>query len=517
MREATTPGPQTRAGRREWIGLAVLALPTLLLAMDQSVLYLALPRLSEDLGASSTQALWIIDIYGFMLAGFLITMGTLGDRIGRRKLLLTGVAAFGLATVLAAYSASPGMLIATRAVMGIAGATLMPSTLALISTMFKDPKRRGVAVALWFSCLMVGSALGPVIGGAMLESLWWGSVFWLGAPVMALLLVLGPVLLPEYRDPAAGRIDLASVVLSLGTILPIIFGIKELAKGDPDAVPALSIVVGVAVGVAFLLRQRHLPNPLLDLRLFDSRAFTAALLILLLGSFAMGGVYLLVSMYLQVVEGLSPLRAGLWLVPSAVAIVVGSMLAPAIAQRVRPAYVIAAGLLVAAVGYFLITQICGAGGLPLLVSGFVLAFFGSGPMGALGTNFVVGSAPPAKAGSAASVSETANHLGIALGIAVLGSLGSAVYRGQLAGPLPAGIPAEAAGAARESITGAVAAAERLPIGPATELSHTAHAAFTAGLNAAAAVGAVLFVGLAVLAVVAFRHRHPGGDSHSHLP
>jgi DHA2 family multidrug resistance protein-like MFS transporter len=261
---ATATAP--KAGRREWIGLAVLALPTLLLSLDLSVLYLALPHLAADLRPSSSQLLWIMDIYGFMIAGFLITMGTLGDRIGRRRLLLIGGAAFGVTSVLAAYSVNAEMLIASRTLLGIAGATLMPSTLALISNMFQDPKQRAGAIAVWISCFMGGTAIGPVVGGLLLQWFWWGAAFLLGVPVMALLLVIGPVLLPEYRDRTAGRLDPASVALSLATILPVIFGIKELAKDGPTTVPAVAIMIGAGFGLAFIRRQHRLTSPLLDLR-----------------------------------------------------------------------------------------------------------------------------------------------------------------------------------------------------------------------------------------------------------
>ncbi|MFV2010002.1 MULTISPECIES: MFS transporter [unclassified Micromonospora] len=515
MQDTATSGPGQRATGREWLGLAVLALPTLLLSLDQSVLYLALPHLSADLGADSTQALWILDIYGFMLAGFLITMGTLGDRIGRRRLLMIGAAAFGVATVVAAYSQTAEMLIATRTLMGIAGATLMPSTLALISNVFHDARQRGVAIAVWFSCLMVGGALGPVVGGALLEAFWWGSVFLMGAPVMVLLLVLGPILLPEYRDPDAGRLDLPSVLLSLAAILPVIYGVKEFAQHGAGLAAVLAVVIGIVFGTIFVLRQGRVANPLVDLRLFRSRSFSAALTILMFGSVTTGGIYLLVSLYLQTVEGLSPLRAGLWLVPSTLAIIVGSMMAPALAQKVRPAYPIAAGLVVTSIGYLLLTQVGASGGLPLLVAGFVLAFFGAGPMGALGTDLVVGSAPPERAGSAASLSETANHLGIAIGIAVMGSIGAAVYRDRISDTVPAGVPDAAADTARESVTGATSVASELPTGVADQLLTAAHTAFTAGLNAAAVVGSALFLLLAVVALVALRHAKAGGDAAAH--
>ena len=440
-----------RAGRREWIGLAVLALPTLLLSLDLSVLYLALPSLSADLGASSTQQLWIIDIYSFMLAGFLVTMGTLGDRIGRRRLLLVGAAAFGAASVLAAFSTSAGMLIAARAVLGVAGATLMPSTMALIRNMFEDPRQMGLAIGVWMSCFMGGMALGPLVGGILLERFWWGSAFLLSVPFMALLLVVGPVLLPEYRDEGAGRLDLGSVALSLAAILPVIYGLKELARNGWDAVPALAIAGGVAFGVAFVRRQRRLADPLLDLRLFANCSFGTALGIMLLAGVVMAGATLLSALYLQSVLGLSPLRAGLWLLPQNVAMIAGFLVAPRFARRSRPAYVMAAGLAIAAGGLMLLTRVNGADDLDLVVGGLVLANGGIALPMALVTNLILGSAPPEKAGSAAAMSETGGEFGVALGIATLGSIATAVYRNRIADVIPPDVPAGAARAAHEGI------------------------------------------------------------------
>ncbi len=499
-----------RAGRREWIGLAVLALPTTLLSLDMSVLYLALPYLSSDLGASSTQQLWIMDVYGFMIAGFLITMGTLGDRIGRRRLLMIGGTAFAVASVAAAYSTSPEMLIVTRAILGIAGATLMPSTLALISNMFHDPHQRGVAIAVWMTSFMGGMTVGPLIGGVLLERFWWGSAFLLGVPVMVLLLATAPVLLPEYRDPSAGRLDLSSVVLSLATILPVIYGLKVLAKDGVTSTAMAAIAVGVAFGVVFARRQRRLTDPLIDLDLFRNRAFSTALSIGLAGGVVMAGTFLLLSMYLQMVEGLSPLRAGLALVPLNVAMAVASMLAPQLVRRYRVAYVMAAGLTIAASGLLLVTQVESEGGLALLLTGFLLACVGIALPSALGTNLVVGSAPREKAGSAAAMSETSGEFGIALGVAVMGSVGAAVYRNQV--DVPGGVPAEAAATAGESITGAVATAAQLPAGLGGDLLDTAREAFTSGLNVAAAVGSVLFVALAALVVRMFADEPVAADA-----
>ena len=493
----------TRATRRDWLGLVVLALPTLLLSLDVSVLYLALPRLSADLGADSTQQLWILDIYSFMLAGFLVTMGTLGDRIGRRRLLLIGATAFGATSVVAAYATSPGMLIAARALLGISGATLMPSTMALIRNMFRDPKQMSAAIGIWFSCFMGGMTLGPLVGGALLSTFWWGSAFLLGVPFMAMLLVAGPVVLPEYRDTAAGRLDLTSVALSLAAILPVIYGLKEIARDGWRTAPAVAVVAGVLVGVAFVRRQRRLASPLLDLRLFANRSFRSALGTTLATGVVMAGVTLMSILYLQAVRGLSPLHAGLWLVPQNIAMVAGSMAAPALSRRIRPAYLMAAGLLVAGGGLLVQTRTEAAGGVAAVVVGLTLAGLGISPAMALTMNLVLGSTPPEKAGSAASISETSGEFGVALGVATLGSLATIVYRAHLI--VPAGTPAAAGHAAREGITAATGAAGHLPGALGADLLDGARAAFTAGLTTVAGVGAAVFVGLAVLAAIAFRH------------
>lgn len=507
----TATGSGFQAGRKEWIGLAVLALPTLLLALDMSVLYLALPHLSADLAPSSTQQLWIIDIYGFMIAGFLITMGTLGDRIGRRKLLLIGAAAFAAASVVAAFSTSAGMLIATRALLGIAGATLMPSTLALISNMFRDPKQRGTAIAVWISCFMGGTAIGPVVGGAILEFFWWGSVFLLGVPVMLLLLATAPFLLPEYRDTEAGRLDLTSVVLSLAAILPVIYGLKELAKDGLETGAVLTVAAGLVFAVLFVQRQRRLSDPLVDVRLFSNRFFSSGLAINLVVAITMGGTFLFVSQYLQLVEGLSPLKAGLWMVPSTITMIIGTMLAPAIAQRIGPGNVIAGGMAIAAAGLLLLTQVDSSSGLTILVASMAITTFGVGGPFALVTDLVVGSVRPEKAGSASAISETSGEFGIALGIATLGSLGTIIYRNQMTDTIPAGVPTGSAETARESITGGVSVAGQLPAPLSAELLDGAREAFTIGMTTVAGVGAAAAAVCVLLAVVLLRNMRPSGD------
>jgi DHA2 family multidrug resistance protein-like MFS transporter len=330
---ATQTAPPRRAGMREWIGLAVLALACLLYVMDLTVLHLAIPSISEDLHPSSAQLLWIIDIYGFMVAGFLITMGTLGDRIGRRKLLMIGAAAFGAVSIMAALSTSPEMLIISRALLGIAGATLAPSTLSLIFAMFEEPRQRSIAIGVWISAFSAGGAIGPVLGGILLEQFWWGSVFLLALPVMALLLVLGPIVLPEYKAPDAGKLDLASAALSLVAVLAVIFGLKQIAQDGVGPLPVGSIALGLVAGAIWVRRQLSLSDPMIDVRLFRIPKFSAALAVNFLAIFMAVGYFLFVAQYLQLVLGLSPLEAGLWSVPSAIGFVVGSNIAPRIVHR----------------------------------------------------------------------------------------------------------------------------------------------------------------------------------------
>src|SRR5215211_2660088 len=458
------PQEATLAGRREWIGLAVLALACLLYAMDLTVLHLAVPALSEDLQPSSAQLLWITDIYGFMVAGFLVTMGTLGDRIGRRRLLLTGAAAFGLISVMTAFSTSPEMLILSRALLGVAGATLAPSTLSLIFSMFHDPRQRTTAIGVWITSFSAGGAIGPVVGGVLLEHFWWGSVFLLTLPVMALLLILGPRVLPEYRDPGAERLDLVSAALLLVAVLTATFGVKEIAQDGLSWPVVSSILAGLVLGVIFVRRQLRLADPMIDPRLFRIPAFNAALATNLLGIFIAVGYFLFVAQYLQLVLGLSPLRAGLWSLPSAAALIIGSNLAPHLLRRVRPAYVIGTGLALAAIGLGVLTRVGGSADLAILVTASFVVSLGLAPVFTATTDLIVGSAPPERAGAASGISETGSELGGALGIAILGSIGVAIYRAGLADSLPAGVPSQASAAARDTLGGAVGVAQQLPAG-----------------------------------------------------
>jgi DHA2 family multidrug resistance protein-like MFS transporter len=431
-------------------------------------------------------------------------MGTLGDRIGRRKLLMIGAAAFGMVSLLAAFSRSAEMLIVSRALLGVAGATLAPSTLSLIFHMFEDPKQRSVAIGVWIGSFSAGSAIGPVLGGLLLEYFWWGSVFLLALPVMAALLILGPRVLPEYRDPEAGRLDLLSAAMSVVAVLAVIFGLKQIAQDGLGWLPAGFIALGLAVGALWVRRQRSLADPMIDVRLFKIPAFNAALAVNFLAIFVAVGYFLFVAQYLQLVVGLSPLEAGIWSLPSAFGFIVGSQLAPRIVQRVRPAQLISGGLAIAAVGLGLLTQVGTSGGLVTLIAGSVVISLGLAPVFGLTTELIVGSAPPERAGAASGISETGAELGGALGIAILGSIGVAIYRTDIATRVPAGVPAHAEAVARDTLGSAVAVAGQLPGEIGTALLETARAAFVHGMQLTSAIAAVVAVGLAMLALAMLR-------------
>lgn len=493
-----------RAGRREWIGLAVLAIACVLYAMDLTVLHLAVPSLSAELKPTGVELLWIVDIYGFLVAGSLITMGTLGDRIGRRRLLLIGAAAFGFVSLLAAFSTSPEMLIVSRALMGIAGATLAPSTLSLIFNMFLDPKQRAVAIGVWISSFSAGGAIGPVLGGILLEYFWWGSVFLMALPVMALLLVLGPRVLPEFRDPEARGLDLLSAGMSLAAVLALIYGLKVIAQDGFGWLPGLSILVGLAIGYMFVRRQQGLADPLIDLRLFRIPTFNVSLATNVLGVFVAFGYFLFVAQYLQLVLGLSPLQAGLWSLPSALGFVFGSNVAPRFVHRFPPAIVLGFSLALAAIGLASLTQVGGSIGLSIVVTASVVISLALSPVFSLTTELIVGSAPPERAGAASGISETGAELGGALGIAILGSLGTAVYRSALGSRLPAGVPSSAGEAARDTLGAAVGIAEKLPDGVGLALLDVARDAFVQGLHLAAAISAIVAIGATIMVMILLR-------------
>ncbi|MFN0299440.1 MAG: MFS transporter [Burkholderiales bacterium] len=495
-----------RATHREWTGLAIIALPCMVYAMDLTVLNLAVPALSAELQPTNAQLLWIIDIYGFMVAGFLITMGTLGDRIGRRRLLLIGAAAFGIASAIAAFSRSAEMLIAMRALLGIAGATLAPSTMSLIRNMFHDDQQRQFAIGVWIASFSLGGAIGPLVGGLLIEWFSWGSVFLIAVPVMAALLLLGPWLLPEYRDPNAGRLDLWSVALSLAAVLPMIYGLKHMAEhAAVSGIALVAIVVGVAMGVLFIRRQGRLAYPLLDLRLFRRATFSAAILAYALSCLAMFGVYIFITQYLQLVLGLTPLYAGLATVPWALAFVAGSLMAPKLARRMRPLSVLVWGLVVAALGYALLALVDEPFGLAVLIAATVVMSLGMAPVFTLGNEMIITAAPPERAGLASAISETSSEFSGALGIALFGSVGAVLYRSGLQSAMPTGVPPDVAGQALATLGGAVNASASLAPPLNLALADAARASFVDAVQVAAIVAAVILLAASAVAARILRN------------
>ncbi|MGJ3509048.1 MFS transporter [Enemella sp. A6] len=478
--------------------MGLLALPTFLLGMDVTVLYLVLPAMAADLAPSATETLWIMDAYGFLLAGFLVTMGTLGDRVGRRRLLMIGIAAFAAVSVFAAIAPNAGMLISARGLLGIAGATLMPSTLSLISNMFPDSRRRAVAIGVWATMFAGGMAAGPIVGGVLVDSFWWGAAFLVSVPIAIVVLAVGKAVLPEYRDPRGGRIDLPSVGLSLVAILPVVYAIKHLAGHGPDISVAVAVIVGVLASWVFWRRQLRLADPLLDVALFRNKAFSVALTVLLVGLVGVGGSMYLVTQYLQLVEGLSPFIAGLWMGPPALAMFVAAIGAPLLARSIRPGYIMGGTLAISLIGYILLAVV-GPDDELTVATGFAFVYLGLGAIAALGTDIVVGAAPASKSGSAASLSETVQELGIAIGVAILGSLTTAIYRSELT--TADSMAADEAAALTDSLSSATAIADQLPAGALLE----AQEAFTTGLNIASSVAGLMIAVVTVLCLRMLRH------------
>ncbi|NNH71052.1 MFS transporter [Nocardia uniformis] len=481
--------------------------------MDLTVLHLAVPEISAVLHPTSSQLLWIIDVYGFMVAGLLITMGTLGDRIGRRRLLLIGGSAFGIVSVIAAFAPTAEMLILCRALLGIAGATLAPSTLSLIFNMFRDPRQRSVAVGVWVGAFSAGGAIGPLFGGVLLEHFWWGSVFLLAVPAMVLLLVLGPKVLPEFKDPNAGRLDLLGAAQSVLTMIALVFAMKQIAQDGVSVSALVALAIGVATGVLFVRRQLSRPDPMLDLRLFRLGAFRTALTVNVIGVFVAFGYFLFIAQYFQLVLGMSPLQAGIAMAPSGIGFIVGSQLAPRIVRVVRPAYLIGGGMTVAAAGLAMLTQASVNDGPALAVAASLLISLGLAPVFGITTELIVGSAPPEQAGAASGLSETGAELGGALGISILGSLSIAIYRGDLT-DLPVGLSPEASESVRDTLGGAVAVADSLPEQLATAVVDAARDAFVHGVHLTAGIVAVAALVLAAISAVKLRHI-PAGDLPGH--
>jgi DHA2 family multidrug resistance protein-like MFS transporter len=496
-----------RATRREWIGLCVLSIACLIYSMDLSVLFLAMPAIVTDLDPSAAQLLWINDIYGFMVAGFLVTMGTLGDRIGRRLVLLIGAFSFGVASGFAAFASTADQLILARALLGIAGATIAPSTLSLIVNLFKDEGERNRAIGIWGTAFALGGLIGPLIGGSLLQYFHWGSVFLINIPVMLALLAVAPFLLPEYRNVDAGRLDLPSVALSLATVLPIIYGVKHMAADGFHVSQLLYIAIGLVVGCVFIRRQKRLADPLIDLALFRIPAFVASLMVNLAGVFFVFGVFLFQNLFLQLVIGLSPLDAALWSVPSALVFTIMSFQAYRFTNRFGPVKTVLGGLLVNAVGTAAMAVAAYAESLVGILCASMIVGLGFVPVVLTTTGLIVGTAPPERAGSASAISETSAEFGGALGVAMLGSLATLIYRMTMNGVDLSGLNEAQAQAVSATLAGAVETARTMNDPAAAAWLEPAKAGFSLGFAVCCAVATVTLILLSVIAGRVYARAH----------
>ncbi|NTJ42906.1 MFS transporter [Agrobacterium larrymoorei] len=500
------PGADERASQRDWIGLCVLSIACLIYSMDLSVLFLAMPAIVADLDPSAAELLWINDIYGFMVAGFLVTMGTLGDRVGRRKLLLFGAFAFGAASALAAFSQTSQQLIISRSLLGIASATVAPSTLSLVVNIFKNEAERNRAIGIWGSAFALGGLIGPLIGGLLLQYFHWGSVFLINIPVMLVLLAIGPFILPEYKNEDGGRIDLPSVFLSLATVLPVIYGFKHMAADGFDLRQLLPIAAGVAVGVLFIGRQKRITHPLIDLKLFRIPAFTASLIVNLAGVFFVFGTFLYQNLFLQLVIGLSPLHAALWSVPSASVFAIMSFQAYRFTNHFGPVKTVLLGLVVNAIGTTAMAIASYNQSLIGVLCASVIVGLGFVPVILTTTGLIVGTAPPERAGSASAISETSAEFGGALGVALLGSLGTVVYRMVMNGVELGGLNEHQAVAVTATLAGAVETAKAMGVSNAAWLE-PARRGFSLGFAACCLLASVTLLLLALIAKKVYAKAH----------
>ncbi|MFF3164937.1 MULTISPECIES: MFS transporter [unclassified Streptomyces] len=497
LRPAGTTGAVKRPGR--WLALGVLVLAVLLVAVDATVLGLATPYISEDLRPSGTQLLWIGDVYSFVIAGLLVSMGSLGDRIGRKRILLAGATAFGAVSVLNAYATTPELMILARALLGVAGATLMPATLALIRNLFHDPRERSLAIGVWGATASAGTAVGPIAGGFLLEHFWWGSVFLINLPVMAVLVLVGVRTLPESRNPAPGPWDLSSVVLSLVGMIGIVYAVKETAAHGLAPVPLTAALLGAAALYGFVRRQLTMPVPLLDMRLFRRRGFSGAVLADLLTVLGMSGLVFFLSQYLQLVQGRRPFEAGLAELPAAVGAVAAGLVAGHAARRFSVRVVVSGGLAAIGAALAVLTTLSRSTGYPLLGAALLVVGVGAGFSFTVTADVILAGVPKDEAGAASAVSETAYELGAALGIALLGSIVTGAYRGFTG---PAGTPAQA----HESLGGAVEAARGMPAEAAGQMLDAARDSFVHGLHLASGAGAAVLLATAAAAWFLLRNQ-----------
>lgn len=493
---------RTRAGRREWLALAVLMIPVLLVSVDNTVLSFALPEISMDLRPTGNQLLWIVDLYALMLAGLLIAMGSFGDRVGRRRLLVIGAVGFGVASLIAARAQSAEMLIAARALLGIFGATLMPSTLSIIRNVFTDARDRRLAIATWAAMFSGGAALGPIVGGWLLEHFWWGSVFLINVPLIVLFVPLAMLLLPESRDPLPGPLDLASAVLSMLAMAPMVFAIKHGAKEGVDDLTLASVTLALVAGWLFVRRQRARENPMLDVSLFADRVFTGAIVANMLSLMGLAGFLFFGSQLLQLVLGLSPMNAAMVLLPGLLVTVAFGFVAVRLVERFPVRVLVSGSFVASSMGYALAAFTGHPTVLSVLIA-FAIMGIGIGMAETLTNDLILASVPAPKAGAASAISETAYEVGAVLGTAVLGSVLTATYRNQLT------VPAELAYGERshafETLGSTLQYAARYPNVLGEQLAESAKTAFDLGVQLTSGVAILVALGAALVSWRAFRH------------
>lgn len=486
----------SRAGAREWIALAVLMLPVLLVAIDNTVLAFALPQIAGALEPTGAQQLWMVDVYPLVLAGLLVPMGVLGDRFGRRRLLMIGAVGFGVVSVLCAFAPTAEWLIAGRALQGLFGATLMPSTMSLLRSLFLDRVQRRLAIAIWATGFSVGSAVGPSVGGLLLAHFWWGSIFLLAIPLLLPLLVLVPLLVRESRDAAAPRVDLVGIVLAMLTLAPFAAAIKHLATDGIDVVAIGLVALAAASGVLFVRRMDRAEHPMLDLALLRDRAFSTGVLVNLLSVVALVGFLFFLTQHLQLVVGMSTLEAALVLLPGTAAMILAGLGSVRLVRRIRQEVVMVGALVASTIAYVTVAVLGADISVAAIAAAFALLGAGIGAAETLSNDLVLASAPVDKAGAAAGVSETAYELGAVLGTAVLGGILTAVYQATLV--VPASIGAADAARAEETLSGGIHVADAVGGEAGAALAEAARHAFDAGVVWTAGAGAVLIAAAAFL-------------------
>ncbi|WDN52539.1 MFS transporter [Streptomyces clavuligerus] len=413
--------------------LAVLCASLLLVAMDATILNVALPSLIEDLDPGAIAQLWIIDVYGLVLGGLLVTTGAVGDRYGRKLLFITGIMVFGVASVVAATAGTTWQLIAGRVLLGIGGAMVMPSTLSLIRNIFTDARERTRAIGIWAAVAGAGAAVGPLVGGVLVEEYGWSAAFWVNVPVVVVTVVAGVWLLPEFKDSGHDRLDYLGAVLSVVGIIALAWGIKHVAKGSPAPADVLVLLGGLLALALFARRQLGLRDPLLDVRLFRNRAFTAAALAILMAMLAIGAALFLLSLWLQYVHGYSPSEAGLRTLPAALAMLAGALLAPWLMERTAVRTIMALGLGAVVAGFLVLALSPEPTAYGYVAVVLVALGLGDGVAMTTASSVLVSAVPAERAGQAGAVSETSYELGVGLGVALLGSIHGAVYASHMAG------------------------------------------------------------------------------------